>query len=345
MNIFTDFHHNSLLRSFVLLFEDRLGANVYRPIGMDWFYNGYWAINDLEDTAKQFLDIETTVLADKTPALNVVDNTQDQVHHVYDPGLESTHKAITLDRFKEIDFDYVIASIPQHIPLYQDLISKYQPRAKLIVHVGNNWSESFVSGHNVLASIKERGWSSVNAVYYHQEFDLSIFKPYKYYGVSKVSSYINVLQNMPQGHLDFNILEKELQGQVIFKSYGGQCRDGNFAGPKLLADSMRQNDLIFHVKDGGDGYGHILYNAYACGKPVITRSSFYKDCLGEELFNKNNFIDLDVMSHADAAQTVANLITNRDLLDDMSENAYRSFANAVDFQHDANKVGEWMFNL
>ena len=65
----------------------------------------------------------------------------------------------------------------------------------------------------------------------------------------------------------------------------------------------------------------------------------------EMLFNKNNFIDLDVMSHADAAQTVANLITNRDLLDDMSENAYRSFTNAVDFQHDANKVGEWMFNL
>ena len=344
MNVFTDFHHNSLLRSFVLLFENRLGAKVYRPIGMEWFHEGYWAINNQEDTAKQFLDINTTILPDNTPFLNSINNIENDCYYVYDPGFDSTHKAITLDVFKEKKFDFVIASIPQHIQVYKELINKYQPKAKLIIHIGNNWSKP-ENGSNVLASIKNPGWDGLNVVYYHQEFDINIFKPIDNISFNKISSYINVIENN-LGWKDFVSLEKLLQPQgVEFKSYGGQCRDGNFAGPKKLAESMQKNDFIFHVKHGGDGYGHILYNAYACGKPTIIRSSYYKDCLGEELFNSDNCIDLDTMSLEDASIKIKEIILNKDCLKQMSDAAYKSFTDHVDFAQDAEKVQKWLANL
>jgi len=153
-NVFCDFHHHSLLRSFVLLFENRFNWNVYRPIGMEWFYEGYWGYNNIEATAKQFLDIETTIIADKTPALNIVNSVNDCIYNVYDPGHVTTHKAISLNTFKEIKFDYIIASVPQNVNIFKDLIKKYQPNAKLIIHFGNNWVEP-EDGSNVRTGLGE----------------------------------------------------------------------------------------------------------------------------------------------------------------------------------------------
>lgn len=345
MNLFTDFHHNSLLRATVLLFENRLGINVYRPIGLDWFTEGYWAINNSIDTAKQFLDIESSFVADKTPALNMVSGIEDQIYKIYDPGNASSHKAITLESFKSMQFDYVLASIPAHIPLYQELIKKYQPSAKLIVQIGNNWPLNILHGFNVLASVKKDSLSGCNAVYYHQEFDTSIFNPSSPAYSRKISSYINILQNMPYGWNDFIKLEIMLDGIATVKSYGGQCRDGNKEGPITLSSSMQNDDFIFHVKDGGDGYGHILYNSYASARPVITRSYFYKDCLGSELLNDKSSIDLDKMSLEEAAQKIINVLLDQELLNSMSENAYTTFTSNVDFEYDAQKVRNWIENI
>jgi hypothetical protein len=345
MNLLTDFHHNSLLRSIVLLFENRLGINVYRPIGLDWYNEGYWGINNSIDTAKQFLDLESVVLADQTPALNIVNSIENEVYNIYDPGNASTHKAISLNAFKDVKFDYIIASIPQHIPLYEKLIAKYQPNAKLIVQIGNNWSSDILQGYNVLASVKEDSLNGCNAVYYHQEFDTSIFKPSVLTHSRKISSYINILQNMPHGWNDFVKLEIMLDGVSSLKTYGGQCRDGNKAGPISLSASMQSDDLVFHVKDGGDGYGHILYNSYASGRPTIVRSSFYKNCLGYELLNDESSIDLDKISLDEAAQKIISLFLDKESMNSMSESAYRTFKNNVDFEYDAQKVRKWIENI
>jgi len=343
-NVFCDFHHHSLLRSFVLLFENRFNWNVYRPIGMEWFYEGYWGYNNIEATAKQFLDIETTIIADKTPALNIVNSVDDCIYNVYDPGHVTTHKAILLNTFKEIKFDYIIASVPQNVDIFKDLIKKYQPNAKLIINFGNNWIEP-EDGSNVMASVKGQGWGRANVVYYHQEFDTNLFKPIDEFGFKKISTYINVLQEN-KGWFDFLDIENYLlDKEIVLKSYGGQCRDGFFDGAEAVSKSVKENDFIFHVKHTGDGYGHALYNAYACGKPTIIRSSYYKDCLGEELFNDDNCIDLDKMDFDDAMNKIVDVINDIDQLKTMSDNAYRAFTNAVNFEQDAEKVKNWLANL
>jgi hypothetical protein len=68
-----------------------------------------------------------------------------------------------------------------------------------------------------------------------------------------------------------------------FKSYGGQCRDGACHGSKQLADSINNTSYVWHTKNGGDGYGHIIHNACACAKPLIVKKEYYKGKLAEIL--------------------------------------------------------------
>jgi hypothetical protein len=344
MNVLTDFHHNSLLRSLVLLFEGRLGMQVYRPIGLEWFYEGYWAINDQLSTAKQFLDFECQIMPDNTPPLNVVKEQSDGIYSVYDPGNITIHNAITLESFKSRKFDYIIASIPQHIPLFQKLIQEFQPQAKLIIQIGNNWNPNIFRGLNVLGSVKPGNIQDANVVYYHQEFDTNLFKPKTHTQSNTISSYINILQELTIGWRDFTDLENSLQ-EFSFKSYGGQCRDGSIAGAEVLADSMNNDDLIFHVKDHGDGYGHIIYNAYACGRPTIIRRSGYDNQLAQELFNAESSINLDGLSVEDAVKKIRKVLTDSEILESMSVKAYETFKNNVDFAYDAEKVYNWMATL
>jgi len=47
MIVFCDFHHGGLYHAMHKLFVERLGYEMYRPIGMDWVTRGYWYVSDL----------------------------------------------------------------------------------------------------------------------------------------------------------------------------------------------------------------------------------------------------------------------------------------------------------
>lgn len=343
MRILVDFHHSSLLTSLVMLFQDRLGIDTYRPIGMEWFDEGYWAINDQADTAKQFLDLDAAKPKDGTPKLNkfVSHVRQDGEYYVLDPGGVKGHKACALDFFKNNTFDYVLASIPAHVDKYRELVEKYQPNAKLIIQMGNNWDIEKYAGMNVLASIAPQ-LTTANAMFYHQEFDLKIFSGQVNHPTKKISSYVNILQRSGQGWADFIELEKLLP-DYDFKSYGGQCRDGNMDGPRELANSMHEDEFILHSKPGGDGFGHIIHNAYACGRPVIARPSQYKGMLAEQLLVPGTFIDLDHLGRTLAAQTIRSM--SDDDLDVMSRRAFKRFKQVVNYEKEAEDIKAWLGNL
>lgn len=355
--VFVDFHHSSLLRSLVLLFEERLHMRVYRPIGMDWFSGGYWAVNDNNATARQFLHPDQAWKPeDGTPPLNKLTVERDQilgerredgVFYVADPGGDSAHTACTLEFFKANRFDYLVASIPAHIPIFQDLIRKFQPHAKLIVQVGNGWDLSQFAGLNVLASIRPTySPASVNLKVYHQEFDTGIFYPTENKPTRKVYSFINILHGMPLAWSDFETLERLTRPHgVEWRCYGGQCRDGNLTGPRALADKMREAMMIFHVKDGGDGFGHVIHNAYSVGRPVITRRRHYRGTLAEELMAPGTFIDLDRYSLPEAKNMITRLCYMPEELAEMGRKAAAQFREVVDYQQEAEEVGSWLQKL
>lgn len=341
--ILTDFHHSSLLRATNLLFSDRLKMDVFRPIGMEWFQQDYWAINDQRDTAMQFLQYESQPI-DGTPSLNDVSNllTGEGWCSVRDPGNLSTHRACTLDFFKQNHFDYVIASIPAHVPLFEALIAKHQPQAKLIVQVGNNWDLSAYEGKNVLASTAPHFAPGVNAMFYHQEIDpvfhSSITEPTK-----KIYSYVNILQRTGQGWNDFIELEKLLP-DFEFRSYGGQCRDGNKNGPLEILNSMHEAQFILHSKPGGDGFGHVIFSAYASGRPVIARPSQYAGQLAEQLLVPGTFINLD-QGRGEVKNMVRRITADPDALFRMGKRARQRFDEVVDYSKEAEEIETWLNQL
>lgn len=346
MKILTDFHHSSLLKSLVMLFEDRLGHELYRPIGMEWFEQGYWAINNQEDTAKQYLEWHSQPL-DGTPELNeVYQISKDRGWaEIIDPNRQSIHKACTLDYFKRNQFDIVIASIPAHIEPFKRLIAKYQPNAKLIIQMGNEWPLEYWRGHNVLASVKPRPIDlPCNPIFYHQEFDLQVFESNIAKPTKNIYSFINILSSMSRGWNDFLQLEHKLP-EYNFRSYGGQCRDGNMNGDGELANKMFESEFIFHVKDNGDGFGHIIHNAYAIGRPVITRSSDYVDKLAGDLLIPGTFIDLNLHSISEARDIIRKISDNPYFLAEMSRSATLRFNEIVNYYNEAKEIEEWLNQL
>jgi hypothetical protein len=350
MKVLADLHHTSLYSSLVFLFEERLGYELYRPIGMQWWESGFWSVWDSPDTAKQYLSLDQGYRpVDGTPPLNQfqkdAEGFPEGVYACADVEYGKTHKAATLNWFANSEFSYVVASIPQHVPLFQQLIAKYNPQAKLLVQLGNHWSGFDWAGLNILASLAPQSHSaSAHVVYYHQEYDKQIFYPSQVKQTGQVNSYINILQNT-SGGADFLELENLLP-ELNWRSYGGQCREDCITGAVNLADSMRDSEMIFHVKPGGDGYGYAIHTAYAVGRPVITRRSHYHGKLAERLMLNNTCVDLDnFRTNAMAADRIRELHNSPDELIAMGQAAADRSAQVIDFESDEQNIRRWLEEL
>lgn len=322
LNVFTDFHHYGLLTSLEMLFVRRIGARLYVPTGLDWFPE-YWGIaepygNDPR-TADQYLN----------HPLNIP--------HVHE---------LTLEKFKELSVDIVIASVPENIPHYKKLISNFHPDAKLVVQIGNMFHEVLSNLHevpNLLAStIKFDVPPTCNAIFYHQEFDLNIFKPTWEEPQNKIVTFIVNLKNT--GHASKYYELKDLMPEYEFRSYGGSCDDGVISTTKEIAKIMNESKFVWHCKWAGDGFGHNLYNSYACGKPVITSRHDYEDKLGAELLIENTTcIDID----GKTSQQVADIIKgmSSDEYSNMCLMAYHKFVECVDYDKEQKMIEEWLQKL
>lgn len=323
--VFSDFHHAGLLQSLVMLFEGRLGGELYRPIGLDWYHQGYWNVYPHIDTAKQYLE-PGSIPKDGTPPLN------DDLSHV-----------ITFEDFKKTKFDILLASIPQHIEPFKELIMLYQPQAKLIFQIGNQWDIPRNSVKNVMASAICEPPIQINYIQYHQEFDTNIFHYEPPKNTRKIYSFINCLGTSDLYRRDWELflqLEKLLPDWE-FKSFGGQCRDGWIEDGKPLADKIREATFIFHCKTNGDGYGHIIHNAAAIGRPLITRAADYKGKLAEPLIN----IATSILVDNTPVAYIADQIRLNPVVGAMGEAIHRRFKSNVDFDKEEQEIRTFLNRL
>lgn len=294
MNVFCDFHHAGLFYSLHLLFEKRLGANLYRPIGMDWVEQGFWKYYMHPVTQQQFLGLEQGSLKPKS-RFNANQQEKNGIYYIPSVSEGFEHKAVTLDKFRSMNWDIIIASVPQHIEPYTRLASEFSPPPKVIFQMGNEFRPiPFEYARNILSSTAEFPVpDGVNAVFYHQEFDLDKFKYVPPPGNRKIKSYLHYQDKTLDAHLWYKY--KAALPEFDFIQHGSGGADGVITGTDNLAKSMAGADFIWHSKPGGDGFGHIIHNAMACGRPVIGRFSHYKGKLaGELLEHPITGIDLDV---------------------------------------------------
>jgi hypothetical protein len=354
-NVFTDFHHASLLQSFILLFENRLGGKVYRPIGLEWAERGFWHVFDHPFTREQFLSTTLGVVTpppqmypDGTRPVNVVAKIEDGIYYCQDIDSNYYNKAITFDKFMSMPFDIVIASIPQHIQPFRKLCELHHNHPKLIYQVGNAWTIEAGLAPNIMASAIISGVpDNVHFISYHQEFDLNKFYPDDQPMDKTISSFINcfnVEQHFTADWQFFQEFERSMP-TWIFKSFGGQCRDGACHGTYHLANAMRASKFIWHVKAGGDGYGHCLFNSAACGRPIIVKKQYYQGKLGEKLMiDGQTCIAIDGLGFGEI-QNKINYFNEPDHYQTICKNVYNNFKAQVNFDQEAESLKIFLSNL
>ena len=332
MNIFADYHHGDLYYSFHLLFEKRLGHNLFRPIGMDWLYEGYWKIGDPypgDVTAMQYLRTEGYTSELPTNAEYYI---EDDVYYTYQPSQDFYHKAVTFETFKKMNFDIIISSIPAHDDAYANLLKKYQPQAKHISQMGNMWTRNHVK--NVMCSFPQSRINvqpDQNVVFYNQEFDLNVFKYVPPSDTKRITSFVHLL---PKPELFYKY--KTHLSNFEFKAYGVGTPDGCLSSHPDIANAMINSTFGWHVKPGGDGYGHVLHDWLACGRPIITHFSDYRH-YSNLLIPRETCINLEANTFERNIEIIKEC-SEPSVHKRMCETTYKVFKENVNFNSDAEKV-------
>jgi hypothetical protein len=343
MQVFADFHHAGLQHSLKILFEDRLKGELYRPIGLDWFNNGYFKIaepyGNAMDTVNQFLGINGGTW-DMYKNLNADYKLEDGVYYIYDGQYKYHHKAITLDTFKEMQIDIVIASIPAHITPFRELITKYHPSAKFIFQMGNMFSDiNYSQIPNLMASTIPF-LNPCHSVFYHQEFDLDVFKYVPPVEGKKIKSFVHCL---PKKEV-YDMYKSELP-EFEFKAHGASCPDETYSDMKDIARLMQESTFGYHWKTG-DGFGHTIHSWGAVGRPVLVSYNYYKDSLaGKFLIPDKNCIDISEGTNFMETIKKVRYFSQPEIHTQMCENMIKAFRNAVNFDDEFITIKSFLENL
>lgn len=335
MKVFADYHHGGLYYSLHLLFEKRLGFELYRPIGTDWLTQGYWRVaepyGNAPDTVNQYLGINDRQW-DAYKSLNGGNYYQDGVYHVYDEAHHFTHKAITYAQFQQMEFDFVVATHPLHGNFSQLL--RTQPKARYIAQIGNEGQTT--DAVNVLCST--RGFKPKpyqNIQYYHQEFDLSEYFSTPPLSATTINSFV---VSLPEPDLYYRY--QHALPELSFHAYGVGSPDGSVSESRI-PQMMRESGFGYHVKHL-DGYGHVIHQWYASGRPVITRKSFYQGKVAEPLLiDGKTCIDLDAHTFEENVRIIRHWTEPENHLR-MCANARDIFHAVVNFDKEAEVIKHWL---
>ncbi len=330
MKAFCDYHHVDLFQSLILLFEKRLGWELYQPTGKEWVEEGYWRIaepyGNAPDTVEQYLgnwyrftDMGTHYLSN------------DLVHN-------EGHKHVTLEQFSSMKFDIVVSSIQEHDESFARLIKDRMPNAKHISHMGNPDQKSILP--NVLSTTGFVQGTAKNYVIVHQEFSLEVYKPRYNLSGNNVRSFVHA---MPEPER-FETYELGLP-EYNFESYGS----GNSAGipvfPADIARLMNGSKLGYHVKPAGDGMGFVIHHWFAVGVPILTIIDHYQGFTAEPLLeDKVTCIDLGIRTVEENIALIQEM-SQLDKYTKMCNNVRDRFKNVVDFDEEELEVRKFLERL
>ena len=343
MKIFTDLHHGDLHFSLHLLFEKRLGFELYRPIGLEWFHAGYWKVaepyGNKMDTVNQFLGL-TPGLYDPYKNINGQHFVKDDVYHVYIPGHDYHQKAVTLEKFKSMNFDIILRSHPAHGHIYERLRNQFHPKAKIIMQMGNIKQRTHLP--NVLHSNSYSPKPHQHCIRYHQEINPKHFyyvDPPKgeknIYSVVNCAPYLNLYNKYKGSVLDAN-----------WKYYGSRSPDGALSGARKVAEKMRDANIAWHLKPSG-GVGHSTKGWFATGRPLVTNMSEHRKAGGDalSLFEPGTTcIDLDSGSVHDNTKKIRQLLDPDENLK-WAKRVNRRWKDIINYDRDEERIRKFLENL
>lgn len=299
LKVLADMHHRDLYYSLHRLFECRLGFDLYRPIGDEWESGGWWKVwaCNRSDWSHRLGFI--------VPGHGM----NEQCKEVED-GLWETQcayhdymaRSVTLDRFKEMDFDIILPTYPVfHYDLWRKLRDKFQPKAKLICHYGN--IDVSPDTDNAIHSVPLIG-NVKNSVLVHQELNVNKYRktPIRHGGKN-----ITAITSPYQFPEIFEAFKRSMP-EFVWSYFGHDCPDGWLEGLGPVAEKMQEASLGWSTKLGG-GLGHTNMGWMYSGRPIVTNISEHTrysdggDAL--RLFEHGvTCIDIDSMTHHESCEMI-----------------------------------------
>uniref|UniRef100_A0A6H1ZC36 Glycosyltransferase n=1 Tax=viral metagenome TaxID=1070528 RepID=A0A6H1ZC36_9ZZZZ len=323
MNVFCDFHHGGMYHAMHLLFVDRLGCNLYRPVGYEWVERDLWHVSELKPTQAAYLNPGGEHWRG-----------EDGIWHWRDNGAELQHDCITFEQFWDMPIDLIISTHPAHEEPYQRLL-ELKPGARLIRVCGNTGEVIHGKAGNVMDSTGYFRGQAENYIVFHQEFPLEPFVDMlPPQGV--ISQYLNFFRNHPS--LAYWEKYRPELPEYQWRMYGHQGDDGFLSPLGRIAASMADTSFVWHIKT--EGYGHIIHNAYAAGRPVITEIGRYRGYTAEALL-EDGVTCVDISGGADAIRHHG----QPDELLKMCENARERFRQVVDFDAEEQEIRAFIERL
>jgi hypothetical protein len=331
-------HHADLFESLQLTLGDRLGFEMYAPFGMEWFERRHWNFERSwhgDAVARQYL---VGIWGDARPDANGIVSIPDTRH----PG--RTLRGITLDAALTVRWEIVLSSVPDNARGFRQVADL--TGARFGIHIGNQWGDEAWLEHPSFAIVTTTSPipSLMDHVVVHQEFRREVFRYAAPSGFGPVRSFVNCFPETPE-YPNFQQTARqapELRWEVYGAVGSGQPDEftqDDLHGIDLVADSMRGAGVIWHAKHWSDGFGHVIHNAFAVGRPVFGYQRYYADKLAGPLW-QDGVTSWDVESHgrSDTLDMIRTLRDNPDRYLEMCEAAARRFDEVVDFAADADKV-------
>ena len=336
--ILVDYHHHDLWESLELLCA-RLGWTLYRPMGMEWFTEGYWNFERAwhgDAVAKQYLE----------PWGSDDDATR------YDPSHNRWQNLLTLEQARIIKPDIVMASVAHnHEGLHR---FAREVGAKFGLHLGNvrfshidmaedRWD---LADFGIVTSIMPAPVSKPHVVV-HQEFSLTDFRhePPPDDGIFTVASFVNCFPENPVAYAGWRAVAgmRPQYNWKVYGAYGGVPTDeyaaGNLNECRQVGDAMRASDVAWHTKQWSDGFGHVIHNWAAVGRPLIGHEWYYRTQLAGPLWQEGvTSFDLTDKAPDVVAGIVDRLYGDPDLRLRMGENLAARFRELVNFDEEEQAI-------
>jgi hypothetical protein len=339
MKLLVDYHHADLAHSFALTFGVRFGAEVYHPYGLDWFPE-FWAFEQEwhgDAVAKQYL---LGIWEGHEPDANGIVLLPDSRHPEY------VIKGITLEAARAQGWDLVISSVPTNAPGFSRLAR--ETGARWGIHVGNQWGQEAweLTPDFALLSTTSPIPAGIPHVIVHQEFSLADFHYEPPQGFGPIRSFVNCFPEMQSEYAgNFLPLARAFPefGWEVYGAYGTAERDefaaGEIHGTPTIGDAMRGAGAIWHAKHWSDGFGHVIHNAFAVGRPVFGYQRYYEDKLAGPLWVEGvTSYDVENKTDDEVIATLRSLRADPDRYLTMCEAAAARFREVVSFDEDAELI-------
>jgi hypothetical protein len=321
VRVLVDRHHAGLYHS-VQLLGDRLGWDVYTPVGHAWWDEGYWIFGlttyDDDRLARQFLSTDGWV------------NASGDVWWTKDPEFPDRWiHGVTLEDAKRQHWDLVIASLQDNQHGFARFAREHG--ATFVIQIGNtgqmvDWDLDPLALNSSEMPMVGRG------VRYHQPMTpIAFTEPVDHHSGA---SFVNCMPSMGSC---WDLLERARES-IGVSVFGIDGPEGNVKPFARTIELMAAVGWGWHDKAQGDGFGHVIHSWAAVGRPLVGHASHYEDKVAERFWvDGETCIDLDRHSLAEAIEIITTISP-----DDHARmcRAIRAKFDEIDWDAEAAMIGE-----